>query len=274
MQIEKIWEIIDLDNPAKTLSTLISGAIVAGSFALKLPQIFRIVKSGNAAGVSLAGNLVEGVGFAISASWGWSQNLPFKAYGESTIILAQVAILCLLIGGYNGFKTLMVAVFGLMFIGALGATLAFTTQVPVAIHEYLMGVQILFVAFSRLPQIVMNQKNKSTGALSFATFFLSFGGAGARAFTNLVSVPWEKGKLVMFATAMVSCALNAIIVLQIYVYKQRKQKIEDEENGGTRTTKSGISRVSKNTKTGVAAAAAAGSSPNGGRSSRQTRKTV
>ena len=208
---------MQMDDLVKTASSLVSGAIVVGSVALKVPQIARIVRSGNANGVSLLGNVVEGLGFAISASWGFVRELPFGAYGEAVVILAQMAALILLIGYANGGSQLAAAAVAVAAIAAAGYALAMGA-VPLAVHESLMAAQIGFVIFSRVPQIVMNHSNRATGALSFATYFLAFGGGAARAFTNLVSVPWEKGKLVMFTTALLSCALNAIIVLQIFVY--------------------------------------------------------
>ncbi len=257
-------ENIDFKDLSKTLSSIISTAIIAGSFALKIPQIINIVKNKSAAGISLSSNLVEALGFVVSASWGYSQGLAFKTYGESTVILAQVVILCLLIGFFNGGNQIFTAILGLVVVGALGAALTFGI-IPVQVHEMLMGIQILFVAFSRGPQIVMNQQNKKTGSLSFATFFLSFGGAGARAFTTLVSVPMEKGKLAMFANAMVSCSLNAVIVLQIFVYGpngKKKSKVEDDD---------GVIHTRNTTTTAPAATTATTNSP---RTSRVNRKTV
>lgn len=279
--MESFWEIIDLNNPGKTISTLLSLGIIAGSCALKFPQIISLVKNGNARGVSLFSNLVDGLGFAVSASWGYSQNLPFKTYGEAMIILAQIYVLCILIGVYNGGAALVTAVVSLAIIGAFGYALAFGF-VPLNVHEGLMGAQILFTASSRIPQIIMNQKNKGTGVLSFLTFFMSFGGAGARSFTTLVSVPWEKGKLVMFATQLTTCALNAIIVLQIVVYGKGKLKKGGDEgddagagaNNNKKTTggvRGSAQQASKMSAAPVDAAAAAAAT---GRSSRQSRKSI
>ena len=268
---------IDFKDLSKTLSSIISTAIIAGSFALKVPQIIAIVKAKSAKGISLTSNLVEALGFAVSASWGYSQELPFKSYGESIVVLAQVAVVALLIGFFNGGNQLLGAFVGLAVVGAIGAALTFGL-VPVQIHEGLMGLQILFVAFSRGPQIIMNQQTKKTGALSFTTFFLSFGGAGARAFTTLVSVPMEKGKLAMFANAMVSCSLNAVILLQIFVYgpKGKKLKMEDELEAGTATTKttrgSQLPKSSAPPASKTSVASTTGASP--ARASRVNRKTV
>jgi mannose-P-dolichol utilization defect 1 len=264
---------IDFKDLSKNLSSIISTAIIAGSFALKIPQIITILRNKSAAGVSLSSNLVEALGFAVSASWGYSQDLPFKSYGEAIVILAQVAVVCLLIGFFN--KQLLTAIVGLAVVGALGAALT-VGMIPVQIHEALMGVQILFVAFSRGPQIVMNQANKKTGALSFTTFFLSFGGAGARAFTTLVSVPMEKGKLAMFANAMVSCSLNAVIVLQIFVYgpNGKKAKLDDEEGSTTKTTRGTQLPKASAAPANAAVAAATATTTTSPRASRVNRKTV
>jgi len=44
------------------------------------------------------------------------------------------------------------------------------------------------VYFARIPQILLNFRNKSTGQLSFITVFVSFAGCIARALTILVEV--------------------------------------------------------------------------------------
>src|SRR5690606_13116119 len=44
---------------------------------------------------------------------------------------------------------------------------------------------IVFMVLSRVPQILTNFKNQSTGQLAFLTFFLSFAGSAARLLTVL-----------------------------------------------------------------------------------------
>merc|ERR1711916_98811 len=79
-------------------------------------------------------------------------------------------------------------------------------------------VQIALGMAARLPQIYSNHARKNTGELAFLTFFLSLGGCGARFLTTLVSVPWEKGKLMMMAQFFVAALLNFIVVAQIVLY--------------------------------------------------------
>jgi mannose-P-dolichol utilization defect protein 1 len=208
---------LDVSALLQLASRILSTFIVVGSCAFKLPQIYNMLRSGDARGVSLASTVVEGLGFAIAAAWGYVRELPFTAYGEALTILAQITVLCALIGGFTGGRTALLATAGVALIAVVGWALA-TRLVPPEVHEGLMGVQMAFVLASRVPQIMMNHRNRATGVLSFLTFFIGFGGAGVRVVTNAISVPWEKGKLVMVCTSVLSCALNAVICMQIHVY--------------------------------------------------------
>ena len=51
--------------------------------------------------------------------------------------------------------------------------------------ESLRGLNIAVIIFSRVPQIISNFRNSSTGALSLITTFLQFAGSVARVFTTL-----------------------------------------------------------------------------------------
>ena len=75
-------------------STALGYAVVFGAVILKVPQILKIVRGGNADGVSLTGNLLETAGYTISASWGIARQLQFKDYGENIFVLVQLVVLC------------------------------------------------------------------------------------------------------------------------------------------------------------------------------------
>lgn len=54
---------------------------------------------------------------------------------------------------------------------------------------FFINKNVLLVYCARIPQILLNFKNKSTGQLSFLTIFVSWGGCIARTLTILVEVP-------------------------------------------------------------------------------------
>ena len=67
---------------------------------------------------------------------------------------------------------------------------------------------------SRVPQILTNFQNKSTGQLSFFTFLLSFLGVLAR----LGTVLFETDNFLYQLQYILSAALNGMIVLQFILY--------------------------------------------------------
>jgi mannose-P-dolichol utilization defect protein 1 len=58
-------------------------------------------------------------------------------------------------------------------------------QINPTLFEALYASQHAIFLFARLPQIWKNFKNKSTGELSFLTFFMNFAGSIVRVFTSL-----------------------------------------------------------------------------------------
>lgn len=203
----------------KVLSAGLAYFIVVGSSILKVPQLFNIVKSCSADGVSLTSQLMEAAGYSILASWGIARGMDFKDYGEALVITAQLAMLIVLVGVFQRRMGTVLLVYGPTV--ALGLCLA-TGMVHKDVHEMLLSTQILLGLAARVPQIYSNYKRQNTGELAFLTFFLALGGCGARFLTTLVNVPMEKGKVMIMLQFFVAGVLNFIIVAQIILYMYTK----------------------------------------------------
>ena len=67
---------------------------------------------------------------------------------------------------------------------------------------------------SKLPQIITNFNNKSTGSLAFITFFLNFAGGIARLGTVLM----ESDDFMFRLQYIVGVSLSTIIMLQFVLY--------------------------------------------------------
>lgn len=197
-------------------STVLGYAVVVGAVILKVPQILKIVRGGNANGVSLTGNLLETAGYTISASWGIARQLQFKDYGENIFVLVQLVVLCLLIARH---QRRVGSTVGTLTALALSLYALSQNLISPTIHEALLTVQIGLGIASRLPQIYLNYRQRATGQLSFITFFLAFGGGGARLITTALNVPWEKGKAMILLQYAFTVTLNGIILGQILLYK-------------------------------------------------------
>jgi mannose-P-dolichol utilization defect 1 len=201
------------------ISTVLGYGVVFGSVILKVPQILKILRSGSADGVSLTANLIELTGYAISTSWAVAQKFEFKDFGENVFILAQLVVLIGLVSFHQ--RSLGFGIAGV--VGILSAMYALCVgTVSTTVHQSLLSFQLVLLLSSRVPQIYMSYRNRSTGQLAFLTFFLAFGGGCARLLTVFLNVPWENGKgtlLVQFGSAVI---LNGIILSQIFLYGDKK----------------------------------------------------
>ncbi|RNC40178.1 putative SNF2 DNA repair protein [Trypanosoma cruzi] len=101
---------------------------------------------------------------------------------------------------------------------------------PRIFHELLLGLQIFLGMSSRVPQIIMNYRNQSTGHVSFLTYYLAMVGGIARLLTTFHNVSVEKGKYVMLMQFGVAVGLNATILLQILAYRELTRKKLDQQN--------------------------------------------
>jgi mannose-P-dolichol utilization defect protein 1 len=211
----------NIDELIKLASAGLGYAIVAGSGALKAPQVIKIVRSGSAEGVSLPSLLLESLSYAIGTSWGFSRGLEFKDYGEGVIIAVQLVLLVVLVAYYQRKLTSGLSLF--VPIVALAAALSLRI-VPVHVHEMLLSVTTLISIASRLPQIYTNYKRKSTGQLAFLTFFLAFGGSAARMLTTFINVPADKGKAMILGQYAVATLLNLAVMAQMYLYRKKITK--------------------------------------------------
>lgn len=202
-------------------STVLGYGVVAGAVILKVPQILKIVRANSAKGVSLPSNLLEITGYAISTSWALARGLQFKDFGENVFVMVQLVVLILLIAFHQKnittALTLLTAILSSFYALSVG-------MVDEKIHQSLLGFQILLSISSRVPQIYMNYRDRSTGQLAFLTYFLAFGGGAARLITTTLNVPWEKGKATILAQFGTAVFLNGLILSQIWIYREASKK--------------------------------------------------
>ena len=202
-----------------TLAKALSVAIVTGSCVLKTPLLYNVAKAGKADGIALEGVMVDLAGYAAATSWGIAQGLPFSEYGDNLMIQVQLTLIVLLVGKFQRKlrRAAVVATLVSLATVALGAKM-----VPRKVHEALLASQMLLMISAFTPQILLNMRRQSTGQLALPSFILSFVGAAARLITIASNVPWEKGKATLLAQFTLSCALNATVMTQFYLYRASK----------------------------------------------------
>lgn len=205
----------------RLITSVLSYCVVLGAFIYKFPQIYNILHSRSADGISLIGNCVELLAASVSTSWLISQKLSFWDFGECSVITVQLLFIVALVAYYQKLKAF--AFFIILCEAAIFALLL-SGSVPYSVHKTLLSGQIFLNICSRIPQILMNYKNKSTGKLSFVTFFFAFGGGSARVITTIVNVSYSSGKEIIVLQNLTAVFLNFTVLAQILFYWKRNSK--------------------------------------------------
>jgi mannose-P-dolichol utilization defect 1 len=161
--------ILDIDPTATeciklAISKVLGIGIIAGSATVKIPQILKLLSSKSASGVSFLSYLLESSAFLIGLAYSYRQGFPFSTYGENALILAQNAVISVLVLHYGG-KTSAAAV----FVAGLAATVValFNPElVDAKMMGYLQIAASVMGVGSKLPQILAIYQEGGTGQLS------------------------------------------------------------------------------------------------------------
>eukprot|EP00940_MAST-03C_sp_MAST-3C-sp2_P003382 g3382.t1 len=206
----------DLNNKVcvqKLISKVLSLAIIAGAGILKVPQIVSIVANGNVKGLAESSFYLEAVSLTASVTYCWKNGFPLTTYFESVIINAQVFVLILLVWAYAKPKVSTGRKISAIFVYV--ACFLIMQRLPPSMQPALqIGGTVLNIS-SRLPQIISNFRNKSTGQLSLITWALNAVGGAARIFTTATEVD----DLVVLAGFVLGFMTSAILVFQVVYYQ-------------------------------------------------------
>eukprot|EP01083_Nonionella_stella_P205700 748829_1 len=96
-----VGNFINTGCAANVISKLLGYAIIFGSFALKIPQIIKIMSAKSGAGISVISLIIESLGFLVTTAYFYRQNYAASTYGECPIIFIQNMIILLLVYAYN-----------------------------------------------------------------------------------------------------------------------------------------------------------------------------
>lgn len=196
-------------------------AMVALSPASKAPQIVNLVRSKSAEGILVQMFVLEVAVFSISWAYQAGMNLAFAEYGEAVILNWMTVIIVILVLKYSpgGLKTLHLLLMVAYFI-VLGAMLS--GLVPLVMLRLAFTWSVLFNIGGRVPQILTNWRNGTTGQLSLVMFVLNLGGSAVRVLTSFVQIvtspQWSTDLLFVFGNYVLSAALNGVLTLQILYY--------------------------------------------------------
>ncbi|CAI0465068.1 unnamed protein product, partial [Linum tenue] len=185
--------------------------------------ILKILKHKSVRGLSVVAFELEAIGYTIALAYCLHKGLPFSAYGEYVFLLIQAIILVAVIYYFSqpvGAKTWIKA---LIFSAVAPTILA--CQIDPILFEALYASQHAIFLYARIPQIWANFSNKSTGELSFLTFFMNFGGSMVRVFTSLQ----EKAPTSAFLPLSLGVLMNGTILSQILMHQKPQPKREKKQ---------------------------------------------
>jgi mannose-P-dolichol utilization defect protein 1 len=205
---------------AFALSKLLGVAIIAASFALKVPQIVKILRNRSVAGLSFAMFTLELFGFVFQGSYAARHNFPLDAYLEVFVILAQNFIIIALMYHF----TTGINAQAVLLLGAALALCAYElTAAPIELVVGLQTFSIAVFSVAKLPQIIKAFQDKSTGQLDLFMVTLQTLGSLTRVFTTMQSV---NNPIYLFGYILGS-SLNAIMTAQVLYYGSAKSNKTD-----------------------------------------------
>merc|ERR1712217_296761 len=139
---------------------------------------------------------------------------PFKTWGEMALIMAQCGIQIILFWVLTEHKLAVVPrAAGVLAI--LGVVIYLSQGLlPEALLPALGLVQSGLGAIARVPQIILNFKQKHTGNQSVITWGLSLGGNAVRIITTAASIDdW-----IALSGYLIAFVLNGTLVVQILLF--------------------------------------------------------
>lgn len=224
--IRQVDFVSDPECVALAISRALGLGIVGMSSIVKVPQILKLVASQSAEGLSFVSFALETLGYLISLAYGFRMNFPFTTFGETALIGIQNIIVCVLILNYSGKKgaagAFVAAILGLIYVLTDPAKSGLISAQNMVL---LQGLTIPLSLLSKIPQVLTNYKNKSTGQLSVFSVINYLAGSLARVFTTIQEVN-DPLVLTSFIGATI---LNAILALQVVAYWKNAPKVSTEK---------------------------------------------
>jgi mannose-P-dolichol utilization defect protein 1 len=188
------------------ISKCLSSGILAGSVALKLPQIMNIISTKDVKGLAPESFYSEVPLTVLTVMYNIRQGYPFLSYGESAVIMVQNVILVLLLWQFMK-PSPSVSVITSVLAMFLGVTLGCKMMPPQYLHTLPMLTLPLMV-YSRMVQILSSYKQGTTGQLSSITTGLTFLGSLARVFTTISEVGMDLPLLTGFGLGSLLSAVQ------------------------------------------------------------------
>lgn len=228
-----------LDSPSlPNVLPIQSTGIIGGAMMVKVPQIRRILSAKSAKGLQFQMFLSEVAAGTVSIAYFAFHAMPLASYAEMFFVLFQNLVilgLMLILGRKNAARKSIIS--GVPSLLPYVAGYAFAAMIvaiaPGDVLENLYNCTTAVLVLGRAPQIYTNMKAKSTGELSAATQVLMTAGSAARVFTT----QQEGGSDAMVVAYALSAGMNALMMLQMFIYRPRKARGTVMKGGVRKSTR-------------------------------------
>lgn len=191
-------------------SKFLSSAILLGSVAVKLPQVFNIVSTKNVVGLSPQAFYSEVPLATLSVLYSYRLGYAFTSYGESVMVLIQNMILVYLLWVYMQPKPSTTHKLSVMAVFVAVGVIAY--HLPAEYLYILPNINLALMMYARVAQIINNFRQGTTGQLSSITTGLTFIGSVARIFTTMTEAG---GDILLLTSFGISMVLSGTLLFQV-----------------------------------------------------------
>ncbi|KRX00059.1 hypothetical protein PPERSA_07256 [Pseudocohnilembus persalinus] len=201
------------------LTKMIGAIIIIFASFLKLPQIMKIITNKSVAGVSLKSILAETLllSFAIGVNR-WKGN-PISVYGEQYLLYLQNLVIAGLFYFYDK-KQDQIKLISIVIGQFMIAAIFFLKFLPDQIYTFSSLINIAVLFYSRMTQISLNYKNKSTGQIAGLSLLLELIGTIIRSWTILQEAKLD---LIVYVALVNANVLIIILAFQMIYYWNSKE---------------------------------------------------
>ena len=144
-------------------SKILGWIVVIGSIFIKVPQIYKIYEEESVEGIAVSMFYLELIMGILTIEFSLYNDVPFSIYGDSMFLSIANNILILQVWKYD-FDILQREKYGVSaFMLVLSILLRDRTFLNHDIWDFLLSLATLINVSAKLPQIIKNFQNRSTG---------------------------------------------------------------------------------------------------------------
>ncbi|XP_034061899.1 solute carrier family 66 member 3 [Gymnodraco acuticeps] len=187
---------------------------------LKFPQIFALMRAKSSAGVSFNSLLLELLGYIVFVTYQMYYDYPPPTYLEYPILIAQDAILLLLILHYNG-SLKQSLLYTLLFVGGWRLL-----TLEKWIIDSAMSLCTFISAASKFAQLQCMWNSKDAGQVSALSWAMATFTCIARIYTTTVTT----GDMQVLVRFVVMTLLNMWVLLTVLYYQRQRSSSSKKED--------------------------------------------